>query len=127
MAQDPDLWTLIPRPSKQLQRCPRTRASACLSQHARATCSARQHRLACVRTWARCQLRPAHAGSSGAACAAGRDENLVEYDVGFEADGNITALDIRGYFLTGAELDLGDNDPQVMAAGMDQVPLLPSS
>ena len=49
----------------------------------------------------------------------------MEYDAGFEADGNITALNIRGFFLTGAELDLGDNDPQVMAAGVDQVGDLP--
>ena len=55
---------------------------------------------------------------------AGRDEAQIEYDVGFEADGNITALAIRGWFLTGAELDLGDNDPQVLPSGIDQVGLV---
>ena len=40
--------------------------------------------------------------------------------MGFEADGNVTALAIRGWFLTGAELDLGDNDPAVLPSGIDQ-------
>ena len=68
-----------------------------------------------------------HTGStfSHLACtSAGRDENLIEYDVGFEPDGNVTALSIRGWFVTGAELDQADNDPMGLAAGADQVCLL---
>ena len=41
--------------------------------------------------------------------------------MGFQEDGRITALSLRGFFLVGAELDLGDNDPAVLAGGIDQV------
>ena len=51
---------------------------------------------------------------------AGRDETEVQYDVGFRDDGRIVALNIRGFFLVGAELDLGDNDPAVLSSGIDQ-------
>ena len=42
---------------------------------------------------------------------------MVEYDVGFKASGEITALKIRGYFLCGAFLDLGFNDMMVLQQG----------
>ncbi len=63
---------------------------------------------------------------------AGRSETMVEYDVGFKASGEITALKIRGYFLCGAFLDLGFNDMMVLQQGVDQVglfsaPPVPSS
>ena len=46
---------------------------------------------------------------------------MVEYDVGFQPSGEITALKIRGYFLCGAFLDLGFNDMMVLQQGVDQV------
>ena len=32
---------------------------------------------------------------------------MVEYDVGFDSEGKLSALRIRGYFLCGADMDLG--------------------
>ena len=58
---------------------------------------------------------------SKAVLPAGRSETMVEYDVGFKASGEITALKIRGYFLCGAFLDLGFNDMMVLQQGVDQV------
>ena len=31
---------------------------------------------------------------------------MVEYDVGFDAEGRVSALKVRGYFLCGADMDL---------------------
>lgn len=57
---------------------------------------------------------------------AGRDESLIDYDVGFDDDGNVTALAIRGWFLCGADLDLGNADMEVLTGGIDQVCILVS-
>ncbi len=46
-------------------------------------------------------------GIWGPCCGAGRSETMVEYDVGFDSEGKISALKIRGYFLCGADMDLG--------------------
>lgn len=56
---------------------------------------------------------------------AGRSETMVEYDVGFLPNGEISAIKIRGYFLCGAFLDLGFNDMMVLQQGVDQVGLIP--
>ncbi|KAK9795562.1 hypothetical protein WJX73_009750 [Symbiochloris irregularis] len=50
----------------------------------------------------------------------GRDETLVEYDVGFDDQGKVNALAIKGWFLCGAHVDLASADMDVMAGGMDQ-------
>ncbi len=41
--------------------------------------------------------------------------------MGLKPTGEITALNIRGYFLCGAFLDLGFNDMMVLKQGVDQV------
>ena len=46
---------------------------------------------------------------------------MLEYDVGFDDEGKVTALKIRGYFLCGAEMNLGFNDMAVLAMAVDQV------
>ena len=68
-----------------------------------------------------CSGNPAEALSM----LAGRSETMVEYDVGFLPNGEITALKICGYFLCGAFLDLGFNDMMVLQQGVDQVCLIP--
>ena len=46
---------------------------------------------------------------------------MLEYDVGFDDEGKVAALKIRGYFLCGAEMNLGFNDMAVLAMAADQV------
>lgn len=46
---------------------------------------------------------------------------MLEYDVGFDDEGKVAALKIRGYFLCGAEMNLGFNDMAVLAMAVDQV------
>ena len=46
---------------------------------------------------------------------------MIEYDVGFNDEGKVAALKIRGYFLCGAEMNLGFNDMVILASGVDQV------
>ena len=46
---------------------------------------------------------------------------MVEYDVGFDDEGKVAALKIRGYFLCGAEMNLGYTDMVILAMGVDQV------
>lgn len=41
--------------------------------------------------------------------------------MGFDDEGNVAALKIRGYFLCGADMDLGFNDMLVLSVGADQV------
>ena len=60
-------------------------------------------------------------GSHTAGIFSGRDETLIDYDVGFDDDGNVTALAIRGWFLCGADLDLASSDMDVVTMGIDQV------
>ena len=55
---------------------------------------------------------------------AGRSETKIEYDVGFDDAGQITALAVRGWFLAGAELDIGWNDLMIIRDGPDQVSLI---
>jgi xanthine dehydrogenase molybdopterin-binding subunit B len=52
---------------------------------------------------------------------AGRSETMVEYDAGFDGEGKVSALRVRGYFLCGASMDLGFNDMMVLQTGADQV------
>ena len=52
---------------------------------------------------------------------AGRSETEIEYDVGFNDEGRISALSIRGWWLAGADIDLGWNDMMIIKAGADQV------
>ena len=58
---------------------------------------------------------------TGVLVCAGRSETMVEYDVGFDKSGKVTALKVRGYFLCGAHMDLGFNDMMVLQTGVDQV------
>lgn len=51
----------------------------------------------------------------------GRSETELEYDVGFDSDGRISALSVRGWFLAGADLDLAWNDMFIIQTGADQV------
>ena len=46
---------------------------------------------------------------------------MLEYDVGFDDKGKVAALKIRGYFLCGAEMNLGFNDMAVLTMAADQV------
>ena len=52
---------------------------------------------------------------------AGRSETEVEYDVGFDNEGRISALSVRGWWLAGADLDLAWNDMMIIQTGADQV------
>ena len=45
----------------------------------------------------------------------------MEYDVGFDSDGRISALSVRGWWLAGADLDLAWNDMMIIQTGADQV------
>ena len=45
----------------------------------------------------------------------------MEYDVGFDGDGKITALAIRGWFLTGADVDLAFIDQVTLRDKADTV------
>lgn len=56
---------------------------------------------------------------------AGRSETEVEYSVGFDADGIISALECKAWCLAGAFLDLAWNDLYGVMTGLDQVSLLP--
>lgn len=60
------------------------------------------------------------------ALPSGRSEAELEYDVGFDNDGRISALSVRGWFLAGADLDLAWNDMMILQTGADQVSFLPS-
>lgn len=55
---------------------------------------------------------------------AGRSETEIEYSVGFDADGIISALDCKTWCLAGAFLDLAWNDLYGVMTGLDQVSLL---
>ena len=55
---------------------------------------------------------------------AGRSETAIEYSVGFDADGIISALDCKAWCLAGAFLDLAWNDLYGVMTGLDQVSLL---
>ena len=52
---------------------------------------------------------------------AGRSETEVEYDVGFDKEGRILGLSVRGWWLAGADLDLAWNDMMIIQTGADQV------
>lgn len=54
----------------------------------------------------------------------GRSETEIEYSVGFDADGIISALDCKAWCLAGAFLDLAWNDLYGVMTGLDQVTLL---
>ena len=54
---------------------------------------------------------------------AGRSETEVEYDVGFNSKGRISALSVRGWWLAGGDLDLAWNDMMIIQTGADQVRL----
>ncbi len=45
---------------------------------------------------------------------------MIEYDIGFDSEGKVHALKVRGYFLCGAHMDLGFNDMLVLQSGVDQ-------
>ena len=45
----------------------------------------------------------------------------MEYDVGFDDQGRISALSVRGWWLAGADLDLAWNDMMIIQTGADQV------
>lgn len=45
----------------------------------------------------------------------------MEYDVGFDNEGRISALSVRGWWLAGADLDLAWNDMMIIQTGADQV------
>ena len=51
----------------------------------------------------------------------GRSETEVEYDVGFDEEGKVSALSVRGWWLAGADLDLAWNDMMIIQTGADQV------
>lgn len=57
---------------------------------------------------------------------AGRSETEVEYSVGFDADGIISALECKAWCLAGAFLDLAWNDLYGVMTGLDQVSSLPT-
>ena len=52
---------------------------------------------------------------------AGRSETEVEYDVGFNSKGRISALSVRPWWLAGGDLDLAWNDMMIIQTGADQV------
>ena len=54
----------------------------------------------------------------------GRSETEIEYSVGFDANGIISALDCKAWCLAGAFLDLAWNDLYGVMTGLDQVSLL---
>ena len=54
----------------------------------------------------------------------GRSETEIEYTVGFDANGVISALDCKAWCLAGAFLDLAWNDLYGVMTGLDQVSLL---
>ncbi|KAK9835884.1 hypothetical protein WJX74_010187 [Apatococcus lobatus] len=56
----------------------------------------------------------------------GRNPTKVLYSVGFQPDGRITALDIRGWMQCGALLDLAFNDAGVLQAKADQAYAFPN-
>ena len=51
----------------------------------------------------------------------GRSETEVEYSVGFDANGIISALDCKAWCLAGAFMDLAWNDLYGVMTGLDQV------
>ena len=51
----------------------------------------------------------------------GRSETEVEYSVGFDADGVISALDCKAWCLAGAFMDLAWNDLYGVMTGLDMV------
>ena len=53
----------------------------------------------------------------------GRSETEVEYSVGFDANGIISALDCKAWCLAGAFMDLAWNDLYGVMTGLDQVSL----
>ena len=54
------------------------------------------------------------------ACASGRSETQLEYDVAFDDEGRVSALAVRGWFLAGADQDLAFNDMMILQVGADQ-------
>ena len=57
----------------------------------------------------------------------GRSETEIEYSVGFDANGVISALDCKTWCLAGAFLDLAWNDLYGVMTGLDQVSWLHNS
>lgn len=54
-------------------------------------------------------------------CVAGRSETEVTYNVGFDDDGCISTLDVKGWCLAGASMDLANNDMLGIKMGLDGV------
>ena len=54
-------------------------------------------------------------------CSAGRSETEVEYNVGFDSDGLIQALDCKVWCLGGAYLDISSSDIAGVMTGLNQV------
>ena len=52
---------------------------------------------------------------------AGRTETELKFDVGFDENGKISVLSVRGWFLGGADIDLAWNDMMILQTGADQV------
>ena len=52
---------------------------------------------------------------------AGRSETEIEYSVGFDANGIISALDCKAWCLAGAFMDLAWNDLYGVMTGLDMV------
>ncbi|KAK9807521.1 hypothetical protein WJX72_001412 [[Myrmecia] bisecta] len=51
---------------------------------------------------------------------AGRDVSQFDYDIGFDDDGRLAGVALRGYFQTGADLDIGWCDPLSTKSNLDQ-------
>ncbi len=58
---------------------------------------------------------------------AGRSETEIEYSVGFDANGIISALDCKAWCLAGAFMDLAWNDLYGVMTGLDMVTSLKDS
>ena len=56
-------------------------------------------------------------------CFAGRSETEVEYNVGFDSDGIMSALECKVWCLGGAFLDISFSDIAGIMSGLNQVDL----